>query len=95
MTREKMAAANIRTGRDRRKATKRLLVREIFQLWGELAHPATVVQAPDEATVALVSRHVQKLLLSDQRPKAGKVRICVVAHDPAHDSGEFAPLALG
>src|SRR6266850_5397801 len=44
------AAANIRTGRDRRKETKRLLVRKIFQLGGELADPATVVKPANETS---------------------------------------------
>src|SRR4029077_17013266 len=80
MTIARRTAANIRTGRARTKETNRLFVREIFQLGGELADPTTVVEPPNETTVALVSRHVQELLLRDQRPKPGQVRICVVSH---------------
>src|SRR4029077_10959332 len=89
-----MAAAKIRSGRVRKRETNPLLVREVFQLGRELADPTAVVEPADEAAVALVSCHVQELLLGYQRPKAGEVRIRVVAHDPAHDSRELAPLAL-
>src|SRR5665213_454251 len=94
ITSVKSAATTIRIGRDRRRETRELFVREVFQLGGQLAHPATIIEAPDEATVTLISCHVEELLLRNQRSKAGKVRIRVVAHDPANNAGELAPLAF-
>src|SRR5437762_1641635 len=90
-----MAARMTRTGRVRTIPPMTSLVRQVFELGCKLAHPAAIVEPPDEATVALVSCHVQKLLLSDQRPKPREVRIGAVAHDPADHPGELAPLALG
>jgi len=55
MTIVKRAATTTRIGRDLRAETRRLFVREIFQLGGELAHPATIIEAPDNATISRVS----------------------------------------
>src|SRR5260221_640840 len=85
-------AKRIRTGRKRSQV---LLVGEVFKFRGELAHPAPVVQAPDEAAVALVPSHVQELLLGDERAEAGEVCVRVVAHDAAYDSRQLTPLAFG
>src|SRR5260370_30270758 len=86
-------AKRIRTGRDRRAAPIRfLLVREVFEFGGELADPAAIVEAPDEAAVALVARHVQELLLRDERAKPGEVRIRAVPHDAANNPGQLPPL---
>src|SRR5439155_3804872 len=38
---------------------------------------------------------VQELLLGDEGAKPRQVGVGVVAHDPADDAGELAPLALG
>src|SRR5690348_14886822 len=72
-----------------------LFVRKIFKFGGQLTNPSAVVQPADEASIALVSSDIEKLLLCDQRPKAGKVGIRAVAHDAADHAGELAPLALG
>src|SRR5712664_268581 len=87
-------AAAMRTGRDRTSHEKALLVGKIFQLGSELAHPPPVVQAADEATVTLVSGDVQKLLLGNQRPEPGQVRVGVVAHDATDDPGQLTPLSF-
>src|SRR4029077_5535493 len=47
-----------------------------------------------EWAVPLVACDVQKLLLSDQRPEPGQVRISAVAHDPADHTRQLAPLSL-
>src|SRR5579864_2648289 len=52
-----------------------LLVRKVFKLGGELTHPTSVVQAPDETAVALVASHVQELLLGDEGAQPGEVRV--------------------
>src|SRR5258708_39755708 len=86
-------AKRIRTGRDRRAAPIRfLLVREVFWVGGELADPAAVVGAPGEAAVALVARHVQELLLRDERAKPGEVRLRAVPHDAANNPRQLTPL---
>src|SRR5258708_20693947 len=86
-------AKRIRTGRDRRAAPIRfLLVREVFEFGGELADPAAVVEAPDEAAVALVARHLQELLLRDERAEPGQVRVRAVPHDAANPPGQLTPL---
>src|SRR5436309_6309689 len=95
MTATRRAARITRTGRERSGARMALLVRQVFELGRELAHPPPVVQAADEPAVPLVPGHIQELLLCDQRPEPGQVRICAVAHDPADDAGELAPLAFG
>src|SRR6184192_4401424 len=77
----KHTAKKMRTGRDRTMRTMTSLVRQVFELGRELAHPTTIVQPSDEAAVPLVASHVQELLLCYQRPKAGQVRICAVPHD--------------
>src|SRR5690242_9155303 len=72
-----------------------LLVRKIFKFWSQLANPPAVVEAADEAGVALVASHIEKLFLGDQRAQSSEVGVGVVAHDPADDAGELAPLSLG
>src|SRR5438105_4166772 len=84
----------MRTGRDRTMRTMTSLVRQVFELGRELAHPTTIVQPSDEAAVPLVASYVQELLLCNQRPKAGQVRIRAVAHDSAYYAGQLAPLSL-
>src|SRR6266566_8180021 len=91
----KTAAEAMRTARDRTSEARVLLVGKIFKLGGELAYPSTVVETADEATVALVACDVQELLLSDQRPEPGQVRIRAVSHDPADHARKLAPLSLG
>src|ERR1700680_1262586 len=92
----KKIAKSIRTGRERTAALSRLLfVREILKFGGELTDPSPVVEAPDEAAVALVAGHVQELLLRDERAKPGKICVRAVAHDAADDSGKLAPLPFG
>src|SRR5438309_2953786 len=94
MTSVNTMAKATRTARDRTSDEIDLLVREIFELRCELTHPPPVVQAAYEPSIALVSCHVQKLLLRDQRPEPGQVRISAVAHDAADNPGELAPLAF-
>src|SRR4029077_20949508 len=95
----KIAAKKIRKTRERRAPPRApfpsLFVRKIFKFWRQLTNPATVVKPADEASIALISGHIEKLLLSYQRSKAGKVGISAVAHDASDDAGELAPLALG
>src|ERR1700716_3079286 len=67
----KITAKNMRTGRDRSQPASGLFVREVFKLRGQLAHPATIVQAPDKTAITLVASHIQELLLSDERPQPG------------------------
>src|SRR2546428_7903346 len=63
MASTKTVAEAIRTARDRTSDPRALLVGKVFKLGGELTHPSTVVETADEATVALVARDVQELLL--------------------------------
>src|SRR5258708_14681726 len=86
-------AKRIRPGRAGRGAPIRfLLVREVFEFGGELADPAAVVEAPDEGAVAWVARHVQELLLRDERGKPGEVRVRAVPHDAANTPRQLTPL---
>src|SRR5713101_5373411 len=87
----KRMAKRIRTARER-STLRELFVREVFKFRGELAHPAPVVQAADEAAVALVASHVQKLFLRDERAEPGEVCVRAVAHDAADDSRQLTPL---
>src|SRR6266436_2857090 len=90
----KTTAEAIRTTRDRTSDARALLVGKVFKLGGELAYPSTVVETADEATVALVAGDIQELLLGDQRPQPGQIRIGAVAHDPADHARQLAPLSL-
>src|SRR5437588_3591474 len=94
ITRANRIAEAIRTGLDLTRPANALLVREIFKFGGELTHPPPIVQAADEATVALVACDVQELLLGNQRPQPGQVRISAVAHDPADHARKLPPLAF-
>src|SRR6266571_2762435 len=95
----KTKAKKIRTARDRRTpagvARRPSLVGEIFKLRRQLANPPAVVEPADEARVTLVASDVQELLLGDESAKSRQVGVGVVAHDPADDAGELAPLAFG
>src|SRR6202035_4680292 len=93
MATTKKTAKRMRTARERTAALRRLLfVREVLKLGGELAYPTPVVEAPDEAAVALVARHVPELLRRDEVSKASQVRVRTVPHDAPDDSGKLAPL---
>src|SRR5258708_2382861 len=58
----------------------------------QLADPAAVGGAPDEGAVAVVARHVQELLLRDERAKRGEVRVRAVPHDAANTPRQLTPL---
>src|SRR5437899_4741738 len=92
ITRVNRIAEAMRTGLDLTRPANALLVGKIFKFGGELTHPPPIVQAANEATVALIACDVQELLLGYQRPQPGQVRISGVAHDPAYDSRQLAPL---
>src|SRR5438445_8236542 len=92
ITRVNRIAEAMRTGLDLTRPANALLVGKIFKFGGELTHPPPIVQAADEATVALVACDVQELLLGYQRPQPGQVRISAVAHDPADHACKLPPL---
>src|SRR3979411_646673 len=75
----KITANRIRINRERSAAPRRLFVGEVFKFRSQLADPAPVIQAPDEATIALVPGYVQELFLCDQGAQPGQVRIGSVA----------------
>src|SRR4030081_1962192 len=94
IARTNTTADAMRTGRARTRADTVLFVGKIFKLWGQLAYPPAIVQAADETTIALIARHIQKLLLRYQRSQPGQVRISAVAHDPTDHPGQLSPLPL-